>query len=111
MIQKGLSKMNAPATLDYTFIEKMIDCKIAMANKIRSYLIDDESTWHEWHRNLYDNNADMYQWSDFIVHFRLFLKMDKQNPTPFDQLWQRHTLLNQDPDTAIQECIDFILGD
>ena len=103
--------MNTTITLDYTFIEKMIDCKIAMANKIRKYLTDYESTWHDWHQNLYDNNADMYQWSEFIVHFRLFLKMDQQSPAPFDQLWQRHTLLNPDYDTAIQECIDFIVGD
>lgn len=97
-------------TLDEAFIEKMFEAMKEHNEKIRFYLTDSDSEWHEWYSNLYEKNADMYEWSEFIENFRHFLGMDRQSPIPFDELWQRHTLLNENPETAIQEFIDFING-
>lgn len=85
--------------------------KQKIADKIRGILSDTDNEWSNYHYNLWNTNADMYQWSEFMEEFRRFLKLDSQRVTPFDTLWQRHLLLHEDYDAAIQECIDFILGD
>ncbi|MCK9544899.1 MAG: hypothetical protein M0R03_23030 [Novosphingobium sp.] len=74
------------------------------------YLTDDESEWGEWWYNLYMNEADMYEWEEFVGLFRTRFKIEGVKKS-FNLLWQNHTLLNHSPEAAIQECADVIIGD
>jgi len=93
----------------YDVLLKAIDNMYDFAAIVK-YQLEHDDDICEWHRNLWDNIADEYEWREFVEYFRETLGLPRESKTPFDVLWQYRILNHEDYDAAVNEMVNLIIG-
>ena len=96
-------------TVGYDVFLKAIDNMYDFAEIVK-YQLEHDDDIREWHRNLWDNIGDEYEWREFVEYFRETLGLPRESKTPFDVLWQYRILNHEDYDTAVNEMVNLIIG-